>query len=122
MRLAIIGSRTFDDFNRLAYIVQTHFCRQTTDRYEPIFTEIISGGAVGADKMGEKIALDFGVRLTVFKPDWEGLGKRAGFARNQTIIENCDYVLCAWDGVSKGTAHSLSISKRLKKTTMIIYF
>jgi len=83
---------------------------------------VVSGGAIGADKMGEQIAAEFGVKLTVFKANWDTYGKAAGPIRNEHIIKNCDFVLCAWDGVSRGTGNSLSIAKRLKRPTLIIYF
>lgn len=88
---------------------------------EPI-EEVISGGAAGADSIGATIARRNGIRVTEYLPDWERYGKRAGFVRNELIIRNADAVLAFWDGQSKGTANSLSIAKRLKKPTVIVYF
>lgn len=129
-RLAIIGSRTFADYELL---------RQTIGRYFDdsavglLVDEVISGGAAGADKLAERWVAEtnaafasYGraerIKLTVFKPDWETHGKRAGFLRNEDIIAAADVVLCMWDGVSRGSANSLSIAKRLKKPTLIVYF
>jgi hypothetical protein len=124
MKLAIVGSRGFTDYPLLLKTVQTHFCdyEHFKDMFEPRFTEVVSGGAIGADKMGEQIAAEFAVKATVFKPDWDTHGKAAGFIRNEDIIKNSDFVLACWDGVSRGTGNSLSIAKRLKKPTLIIYF
>lgn len=124
MKLAIVGSRGFSDYPRLLNIVEEYLCdyEHFKDCFIPRFNEVVSGGATGADKLGEQIAAHFGVKLTVFKPDWDKHGKAAGFIRNEDIISNSDFVLCAWDGQSKGTANSLSIAKRLKKPTFIIYF
>lgn len=46
MKIAVIGSRTFDDYNRLKRIL---------DLYPA--TTIVSGGAHGADSLGERYAM-----------------------------------------------------------------
>ena len=121
MKLAIIGSRTANDYNVLTDAVRGRFGFRIWHDGRYIVTEIISGGAAGADSLGARLARECGIKLTEYLPDWEAHGKRAGFIRNQTIIENADIVLALWDGVSKGTGHSLYIAKRLKKTTFIVY-
>ena len=122
MKLAIIGSRTFDDWNLLDDTIWHYFRARGQNDGELTFDEIISGGARGADGMAAKWAREQKVPLTEFLPDWDRYGKRAGFIRNEDIIKSADVVLCFWDGTSKGAANSLSIAKRLKKTTLIIYF
>lgn len=119
MKLAIIGSRGFDNWNLLDDTL-CDFFRRPDDSFA--FNEIISGGAKGADKLGAQWAKEVKVKLTEFIPDWEKHGKRAGFLRNEDIVKSSDFVLAFWDGVSKGTANSLSIAKRLKRPTLIIYF
>ena len=42
--------------------------------------------------------------------------------RNTDIIKNCQMVVAFYDGVSKGTKDSLDKAKKLKKTTLIVYF
>jgi len=74
------------------------------------------------DKRTDQFAREENIKLTEFIPDWDRFGKRAGFMRNEDIIKSADVVLAFWDGVSKGTQNSLSIAKRLKKPTFIIYF
>lgn len=128
-KLAIIGSRSFSDYNLLEAVLYEHFgeTRVRNDLYGRVdahysFGEIISGGAAGADSLGAKWAKENNFKLTEFLPDWEKHGKAAGPIRNEDIIKNADFVLSFWDGVSRGTANSLSIAKRLKKSTLIIYF
>ncbi len=124
IKLAIVGSRGFDNYSDLELAVKNHFCGydHEHDVFDPYFNEIISGGAAGADKMAETIAEHLGVKMTVFKPDWEKYGKRAGFLRNEDIIKASTHVLACWDGISRGTGNSLGIAKRLKKPTFILYF
>ena len=122
MKLAIIGSRGFSDYGHLSYVMTEWFGRYANDNPYSLVTEVISGGANGADKLAARWAKENGIKLTEFIPDWEGLGKRAGFVRNEDIVKAADCVLAFWDGVSKGTGNSLSIAKRLKKPTLVIYF
>lgn len=124
MKLAIIGSRTFSNYPLLCVTLARHFTApmgKQDDTVETIVTEVISGGAHGADSAGARWAKEQHIKLTVFKPDWDRFGKRAGFIRNEDIVAAADMVLGIWDGVSRGTANSLSIAKRLKKPTLIIY-
>ena len=114
MKIAIIGSRTFNDYALLATSL-SYFV------FEDI-SEIISGGAKGADKLVEDYAENLGFKCTVFKPDWEKDGKVAGFIRNQKIIDACDILIAFWDGKSKGTKDSMNKAKIAKKPTFIIYF
>ncbi|MGM9508819.1 SLOG family protein [Larkinella sp. GY13] len=112
MKTAIIGSRTATD-------ASYETLKQTAD--ELGVTEIISGGATGADTLAERYAQETGKPLTVFKADWNHHGKAAGPIRNRQIIEGADLVLALWDGQSKGTADSLKKAKALGKRTWIIW-
>lgn len=111
MKVAVIGSRDFNDYNRVKRILDLY----------PI-SVIVSGSARGADTFGEMYADEKGLKKEIYKPDWDLFGKRAGFLRNTTIIENCDMVVAFWDGTSKGTKDSLDKAQNLKKTTLIAYF
>lgn len=115
MKLAIIGSRNFNDYGYVVSVWAVYFVGKNV-------TEIISGGAKGADLLGKKLALEKNIPYIEFKPDWEKFGKSAGFIRNTDIIKNCDIVLAFWDGISKGTAHSLGLAKKYKKNSFIFYF
>lgn len=111
MKVAVIGSRSFDDYKRLKRILDLY----------PI-TVIISGGAAGADSLGEKYADEKCLQKEIYHPDWDLFGKSAGFLRNTTIIENCDMIVAFWDKNSKGTKDSLDKAHNLSKTTLIVYF
>lgn len=115
VKLAIVGSRNFFDYNLLCQTIAVYYAEK------PI-SEIISGGAVGADSLAARWAKEFEVALTEILPEWDRFGKRAGFIRNEDIVKRADMILAFWDGESKGTQNSLSIAKRLKKPTFIIYF
>lgn len=113
MRLAIVGGRDFSDYTLMDSTIKRFFGKPSL---------IISGGAPGADSLAEKFALVNHIGLTVHNADWNKLGKAAGPIRNELIVKSCDFLLCFWDGASKGSQNSLSIAKRLKRPTMIIYY
>lgn len=113
MKIAVIGSRTCNDKDLVD--------RYLSEFFEPQ-DELISGGARGADSLGAEWARSKNYKVTEFIPDWEKYGKSAGFIRNKDIIDNCNRVICFWDGISKGSANSLNIAKKQNKPTIIIYF
>lgn len=119
-KLAIIGGRDFADYPLLNSLMTQWFWDGVADRWR--VSEVVSGGARGADSLGARWARENRVKLTEFIPDWDRFGKRAGFLRNEDIVQACDVVLAFWDGVSRGTGNSLSIAKRLKRTTLIVYY
>jgi hypothetical protein len=71
----------------------------------------LNGGAKGADSYGEYYAKERGIPVTIFLPDWNTYGKKAGYIRNKLIVESSDLVIAFWDRVSKGTKHSIDIAK-----------
>jgi hypothetical protein len=83
---------------------------------------IVSGGANGADSLGEKYANENKIEKDIYYPDWAKHGKAAGFIRNKLIIENADMVIAFWDQKSRGTRNSIGIAHELKKNTYIIYY
>lgn len=128
MKLAIIGIRYTDPVNKIVFndyrLVESTIFNWFNRENLFIFDEIISGGAIGADSLGAKFADDYGIKKTIFLPDWEKHGKKAGFVRNRDIIENSDFVLAFWSrnkDEGKGTANSLGIARELGKPTLIIY-
>ena len=114
MKLAIIGSRTFNDYqllkNEINDLVQK-------EKFE--ITHIVSGGAKGADKLGELYAFEYKIPTEIYYPDWSK-GKGAGFERNHDIIKNSDIVICFWNGESKGTLHSINLTKKYDKKCFIV--
>ena len=115
MKLAIVGSRTFNDYTKLRSFIKENF---NVDE----ITHIVSGGARGADRLGEAFAAEFGKQLVVFKADWDKYGKRAGFVRNVDIINECDQCVAFWDGESHGTKHDIELCEQQGKVCKICRF
>lgn len=113
MKLAIVGSRTFRDYDLLNSCLKNNVDK---------ITVIISGGAKGADYLAEKFAKENNIPIKVFLPDWDKYGKSAGFIRNKQIVNEADSVIAFWDGVSKGTTHSIMLAEQLNKKIKVVYF
>lgn len=98
MRVVVCGSREWSSEstmrNRMAEL--------------PDGTEVIHGGARGADRMAAKYAYALGFKVRVFKADWDRFGRVAGFLRNQAMLdEKPDLVIAFWDGKSRGTQDTI---------------
>jgi hypothetical protein len=116
MRMIIAGGRDFDDYPLLE-----KKCREVLKELLPADSgsaEIVSGGARGADRLGEAFARKQKLKLRVFMADWQRLGRIAGFVRNEQMAvyasqDISEGVLVAfWDGRSEGTANMIDLAFR----------
>ncbi len=115
VRIAIIGSRSFKDTKLVADTMNS-----VLEKYH--IAEIVSGGAYGADTLGERWAKANNIPTRIFLPDWNRFGRSAGFRRNHDIIDNCDLCIAFWDGASRGTAHSINLARQAHKEVLIVKF
>jgi len=115
MKIAIVGSRNFYDFDKLEKFI---FSKVALEKIELV----VSGGAIGADSLAERFAYKHKLPKQVFKPDWNKYSKSAGFTRNKLIIENVDTVFAFWDGSSKGTKLSIDLAKEKNKLLYLLIF
>ena len=118
MKLAIAGSRTFNNYELLEVWIDSITSMQF-GREDSIV--IVSGGAKGADSLAFQYAENHKLEMRVYPAEWNKYGKSAGFIRNQTIVDNCDFLLAFWNGESRGTADTIEKAKKAMKPTFIIY-
>jgi hypothetical protein len=111
MKLIIAGSHTFTDYQLLC---------QTLAPERHRITEVLHGGARGAEQLGFRWAVRHHVRSRCFAADWERFGKTAGVRRNHQMAQAGDLLVCFWDGVSKGSAHMISCMQQLGKPCVIV--
>ena len=115
LRVIIAGSRGFGDYELLKKSAIEIITKKTM---LPDLTRIISGGARGADTLGERFANEMGLEISRFIRDWDSLGKRAGYVRNAemakfAVEDNNDGMLIAfWDGKSRGTKHMIDLANK----------
>lgn len=114
MKAAIVGSRTFNDYDKLQA-----FINEVCEKENIVIDTIVSGGAIGADRLGEQYAKNNGITTVVFLAEWNKYGKRAGIIRNVQIIENCDICFAFWDGESLGTKHVIELCEKMNKKCYI---
>lgn len=109
-KVAIVGSRGFSNrylVDRLVYLLPKEWT-------------IVTGGARGVDTWAEETAKHHLRHVRIHKADWKKFGRAAGFVRNNQIVRDCDIVIAYWDGVSKGTRHTIQLTKSLKKPCIIV--
>lgn len=114
MKLAIVGSRDFNDYDVMCDFIDSKFDLRDVDT-------IVSGGAKGADSLAERFASQFNFKLIVHKPDWKKYGKAAGPIRNELIINDADAVVAFPTANSKGTLSSMKLAKRANKRLEVLY-
>jgi glycerophosphoryl diester phosphodiesterase len=101
MRVIIAGSRSFDDFTTMSTVMG-----RLRALHGVLPTTILSGGARGADQLGERWAATRNIPVEHFPADWDRYGRSAGPRRNIEMLESgADLVVCFWDGVSRGSQH-----------------
>lgn len=111
MKILICGSRTAIKYNDLKELVQDCVLLMALTKKDKV--TLISGGARGADKMAERVAKELELEIEVVRAEWDKHGKAAGMIRNNKMIEmGPDLIIACWDGKSKGTNHTIEMSKR----------
>lgn len=107
MKLLIVGSRSITDFDISPYI---------PDDVELI----ISGGARGIDTLAEQYTDKMKISKLVLRPDYKKYKRGAPLKRNEEMVDLCDKVLVFWDGISKGTKHTIDYAGKQGKDVEII--
>jgi len=108
VKVIIAGGRDFNDPDFLEETMQVLFL----DRFDHGDLTIISGGAPGADKLGEEWANEFNICIAPFPvspAEWKKYGKSAGPRRNKRMAEYaaegpwCGNLVAFWNGETPGT-------------------
>lgn len=110
MRVAVIGSRTFQDYD---FLKDSLKCIH--------ITEIISGGDTGADQLAEKYATEKEIPLRVI-PHTDHPETLGAPSRTYAIVTMAQIVVAFWDGKSPGTADLLKYARQKDKKVVIKYF
>lgn len=112
-RLLVTGSRDWSDVEVIAKELQF-----VAGKYKNVV--LVSGHAIGADRIAELIAVDLGWAVEIHEPDWS-IGKSAGFKRNTKMVEaDIQAVLAFHKNGSSGTADAIRKAKERKIPTRIL--
>lgn len=127
MRIGIVGSRSFHNYES--------FC-VTMKEVESQFkiSCVVSGGAVGADKLASVYAYNHNIPILEIVPDWQDMSEPcirkvnrrgepynalAGIKRNTQIVEQSDVIVAFWDLTSKGTRDTLKKARDAGKEVIV---
>ena len=98
MRVIIAGSRNINDYNLvLAAIKHSGF----------EISEVVSGGCLGVDQLGERWAKENNIPIKRFKADWEKYGKSAGPKRNLQMAKGADALIVVKTAFSRGSLNMM---------------
>lgn len=84
--------------------------------------EIVSGGARGADQLGELYAKSKGFALKRFPANWDVHGISAGIKRNIEMAEYADALIAFWNNKSSGTRNMINEAKKRDLKIRVIIF
>lgn len=103
MKVIIAGSRGIKD-------EQAIFNAIKASGFE--ITEVVSGGADGVDKFGEKYANRYDIPIKQFIPDWQKKKASAGIIRNADMANYAEALIAVWDGESRGTKNMIETATK----------
>lgn len=113
MKIAVVGGRNFGDGVLLKTIL---------DQHAP--TQIISGGANGADTLAYHYARKRGITFRCHPPledEVKAIGfSRAAKRRNLRIVVEAELLIAFPDRQSRGTYHTINLAKRMKIPVRVI--
>lgn len=128
MKVIIAGSRDVENFELVEKAVKDSGFK---------ITEVVSGGARGVDKLGEKWAeKNLKKKPKIFEANWKDLkakgaiikdgyyGKynaNAGFDRNKEMAVYADALIVLIKNNSPGSSHMYEEMKTLKKKVYVVY-
>jgi hypothetical protein len=88
--------------------------------------KIVSGGADGADTLGEEFAKKYKMKLCRKKANWNKYGRAAGPIRNKemAVYAKGGGCICFWDGESSGTANMIwnSNQEQYDLDSKVVYY
>ena len=131
MKIAIVGSRDFDDYDLLKRMMKAYL--------QIGITLIISGGAKGADELAKRWSKEFlEQEPKIIRPNWKDISQhdavikqddkgnkydaRAGLRRNELIAQQADLLVAFWDGKSKGTKQVILYAQQIGKDVKIVKY
>ena len=120
MKVIVAGGRDFNGYKLL---------KETLDNFQQEYgniTEVVSGIAKGSDKLGEQYANENNIPIKRFVPDWQGLGKKAGYVRNRQMgdyaEEHNGMLVAFWDKQSRGTKGMIEYATKIGLKNVVVYY
>ena len=127
-RIIVAGGREFDDYELLSISIGSYLEKIKVEQGadENLDIEFVSGGARGADRLGEKFSYYNGYKFKRFPADWSKHKKAAGPIRNREMAEYASkehgILFAFWDGSSKGTKSMIELGNQYGLEVHVIYY
>lgn len=110
MRILVCGGRDFGDGDRV--VAELHDLQVWGDLTGNPVEVVIHGKARGADTLADKAAGLLNIPTEVYPAEWDKYGKRAGYIRNQQMLdEGKPDLVVAFPG-GRGTAMMVDIARK----------
>ncbi|MAT51414.1 MAG: hypothetical protein CMK32_09560 [Porticoccaceae bacterium] len=103
MRTIIAGGRNY-------HLSQADYA--FLDELVDSITEVVCGGAQGADECGRNWAILNSIPVKMFPANWTDHGRAAGPIRNREMAAYGDRLIAFWDGQSRGTKNMIEEAKK----------
>lgn len=101
MKVLVCGGRDFEDSGLIQSVLSAWD-----------ISELIEGGARGADRLARQYAEGRGIPVTTFRAAWDEHGKYAGVVRNaQMLSEGCPDEVIAFPG-GRGTENMINQARK----------
>lgn len=114
MKVIIAGTRYKDKDAKIAFDDYSLVVK-AVERSGFAITEVVSGCAIGADRLGEQWARANNVPIKEMPADWNCYNRAAGPIRNSDMAEYADAAIVVWDGMSPGSRNMVENMIRRKK-------
>ncbi len=115
IKIVVAGCRNYENYTEAKLFLDDCLAKVLENKK----ITFLSGGAKGADALGEKYATEKGCSIKKYPANWAKYGKGAGVIRNETMAMECDLVICFWDGKSRGTQSMINLAKKHGKTVKV---
>ena len=115
----ICGSRDYTDYEKLRKACDFYLSKKMQAGENVV---IISGGARGADSLGERYARERGLECKIFPADWNEYGKKAGMIRNRKMAEIANACIAFPYAYSenRGTNNMIILAKQMNLLVRVV--
>ncbi len=113
MKVIIAGSRTITHYETVQDAVLDAFVEHPNLEID----EVVSGGAEGVDRLGERFAKEMDIPIRYFYPDWKTHGKAAGPIRNGQMAAYADALVA----VTTGSAGTADMIRQAERAGLLVY-
>lgn len=110
-KVIIAGSRYYSDYEKLRSTCDRLLSRKLAD--PDCLVIVVSGGAPGADSLGERYAKERGLAVERFPADWDAHGRAAGPIRNEQMASVADALIAfpLEGAANRGTYNMVRLAK-----------